>query len=107
MGDKEERLRSVHDRGGWSTDEPIDQSEHPKADWELQTHGLLVLLMEKGLINSDELRRCIELLPLDQYESLSYYERWSPAIETLLIEKNLLTADEIDAKVRVHEGLGK
>ena len=58
-------------------------------------------------MNSDEVRRSMESLPLGQYESLSYYERWSPAIETLLIEKNLLTADEIDAKVRALEGWGK
>ena len=107
IGDREERLRSAHDRGGWPTDGPIDQSEHPIADWEWQTHDLLILLMEKGLMNSDEVRRSMESLPLGQYESLSYYERWSPAIETLLIEKNLLTVDEIDAKVRALEGWGK
>ena len=96
-------MRKAHDRGGWPTDEPIDQSEHPLADWEWQTHDLLDLLLEKELINVDEVRRGIELLPPSQYESLSYYELWSAAAETLLIEKNLLTVDEIDAKVRALE----
>ena len=35
------------------------------------------------------------------YEALSYYEKWTAALEILLIEKGILTADEIDAKTAV------
>ena len=46
-----------------------------------------------------ELRRAIESLAPDAYEKLSYYERWITAIETLLVEKGILTREEIDRKV--------
>ena len=35
---------------------------------------------------------------MEQYETLSYYERWIAATEALLIEKGILTQEEIDAK---------
>ena len=93
-------MPAVHDRGGWPNDEPIDRTEHEHAYWERSTHALRVALGDMRFIGTDELRRSIESLPVDEYETLSYYERWSASIETLLVEKNVLTKDEIDAKVR-------
>jgi len=49
-------------------------------------------------IAHEEMRRAIESLPPEQYEALSYYEKWTAALEILLIEKGILTAAEIDAK---------
>ena len=89
-----------HDRGGWPTNEPIDQIEHEHAYWERSTHALEVALGDMRFLGTDELRRCIESLPAAEYETLSYYERWSASLEKLLVEKNILTEDEIDAKVR-------
>ena len=96
-------MPEAHDRGGWPTDEPIDQSEHQWMDWERQASALLGVLSRKGLMNVDELRRGIESIPDDQYESLSYFERWSASVETILVEKNVLTTKEIDAKVKAIE----
>ncbi|MCH8063024.1 MAG: nitrile hydratase subunit beta [Chloroflexi bacterium] len=92
-------MPQVHDRGGWPTDGPIDRSEHEYLDWERKTHALVEVLREQGVIYTDELRRGIESLPPEQYETLSYYERWSASVELLLLEKNILTKGEIDAKV--------
>ena len=39
-----------------------------------------------------------ESLPPDVYESLKYYERWAAGAEIILIEKGILTREEIDAK---------
>jgi hypothetical protein len=89
-----------HDRGGWPTDEPIEKEEHQWLDWERQTAVLPNLLKSKGIMVTDELRRGIESLPPDEYESLSYFERWSASLELLLTEKGYLTTEEIDAKVR-------
>lgn len=100
-------MPQVHDRGGWPTDDPIDRSELEYLDWERKTHALVEVLREQGVIYTDELRRGIESLPPEQYETLSYYERWSASVELLLLEKNILTKDEIDAKVeRLEEGWG-
>ena len=93
-------MPAVHDRGGWPNDEPIDRTEHEHAYWERSTHALRVALGDMHFLGTDELRRCIESLPRDEYERLSYYERWSASLEKLLVEKNILTEEEIDAKVR-------
>ena len=93
-------MPGVHDRGGWPDAGPINKSEHDLSMWEKRTDALLVLLSSpnKQLIRVDELRRAIESLPPDAYEKLSYYERWITAIETLLLEKGVLTKEEIDRK---------
>jgi hypothetical protein len=90
----------VHDRGGWPGAGPINKAEHDLSMWEKRTDALLVLLTspEKRVIRVDELRRAIESLEPGQYERLSYYERWITAIEALLIEKGILSREEIDRK---------
>ena len=92
-------MPKVHDRGGWPNDDPIDRSEHIMAEWERRVDSLNSVLGEKGLKNTDQLRRAIESLTQDQYESLSYYEKWTVAMETLLVEQGVMTTDEIDQKM--------
>ena len=91
-------MSGVHDMGGRPNDNPIEQAEHTFADWERRTHALVGVLREKRLINTDELRRGIESIPAQEYKSLSYYERWSASLETLLVEKGVLTAEEIERR---------
>ena len=91
-------MSAVHDMGGRPNDDPIDRSEHILMDWERRTNALVGVLRERRLINTDELRRGIEEIPPREYESLTYYERWSASLERLLVEKGLLTTDEIDAR---------
>ena len=91
-------MGAVHDMGGRPNDDPIERAEHTFADWERRTHALVGVLREKRLINTDELRRGIEAIPAHEYEGLSYYERWSASVETLLVEKGVLTAGEIDSR---------
>jgi hypothetical protein len=90
----------IHDRGGWPGAGPINKAEHDLSMWEKRTDALLMLLASpaRRMIRVDELRRVIESLPPDAYEKLSYYERWTSAIEALLIEKGVLTKEEIDRK---------
>ncbi len=89
----------VHDRGGWPTQEPIDRTEHRMEEWERRVDALNSVLGEKGLKNTDQLRRAIESLTKEQYESLSYYEKWTAAMEALLVEQGIMTTDEIDRKM--------
>lgn len=47
----------------------------------------------------DELRRVIESIPPSYYYSYSYYERWLVAIRELLIEKEVLSLGELQARI--------
>jgi nitrile hydratase subunit beta len=91
--------RAVHDRGEWPTDEPIDRREHELADWEVLMDALALSLSARGLMNVDEMRRGIESMEPAAYENASYYERWLFAAETILEEKGVLAAGELDARV--------
>ena len=97
-------MRHVHDRGGWPDAGPVERAEHDYAMWEKRTDAMLrILTRDRHIIRVDELRRAIESIPPKDYETMSYYERWITAIETLIIEKGLLTRDEIDRRVETIE----
>ena len=91
--------RGVHDRGGLTTDEPIDRSEHTLEDWEVLTDALVGALARRGLMNVDELRRGIESMPPAEYERAGYYERWLFSLETILTEKGVLAPGELEARL--------
>ena len=92
-------MPKVHDRGGWPNDDPIDQDEHELEEWERKVDALSGVLGDLGLKSSDQLRRAIETQDLATYESLAYYEKWTAAMEILLVEQGVMTTEEIDAKV--------
>jgi hypothetical protein len=87
----------VHDLGG-SPGGPVDKSQHEVEDWERLADAITIVLDIKGIKTTDEHRRAQESLPPEEYERLSYYERWVAATETLLIEKRILTREEIDER---------
>jgi nitrile hydratase len=89
----------AHDLGGRSDAGPIDRTEHQLADWEVLSDSLSLVMGAKGLRTTDESRRAREDMPPELYEQLSYYEKWSYSAEALLIEKGVLTREEIDRKV--------
>lgn len=86
-------MSAVHDLGG-SPGGPVDRSQHQVEDWERLADAVTVALDRKGIKTTDEHRRAIE--NLDNYRELSYYERWVAATEALLVEKGILTLEEID-----------
>ena len=88
-------MTGVHDLGG-SPGGPIDRSQHEVEDWERLADAVNAALGGKGLQTTDELRRAIE--SLENYKELGYYERWTAATELLLIEKGILTREEIDER---------
>ena len=92
-------MPKVHDRGGWPTDEPIDMSDHEIMDWEVRANAIRQVLGQKGLMRSDELRRGIESIEPSKYETLGYFERWAESMESLMVEKGILTPEEIDQKM--------
>ena len=87
----------IHDRGGWPDDGSIDTTEHDLAMWEKNLMGFLSVC--PSYFSGDEFRRAIEDIEPTKYEQLSYFERWGVALETLLIQKGVLTLEEIDRKM--------
>jgi len=93
-------LRGHHDMGGLSAG-PVERSEHDYAHWEKRVDALMVLLSapERRLLRVDELRRNIESLGPDAYDTMSYYERWIAAITRVLVERGVLTSDELGRRI--------
>ncbi len=88
-------MTGVHDMGG-SPGSPIDKSQHETEDWERLADAVTIALDIKGIKTTDEHRRAIE--SLENYRELGYYERWVAATEKLLVEKGILTREEIDQR---------
>lgn len=91
-------LRGVHDLGGLPAG-PVARSEHDYALWEKRVDALMVLLSSKQHMRVDELRRNIEGLGAEAYERMSYYERWVHAITQTMIQRGLITIDELGRKM--------
>jgi len=88
-----------HDIGGQMAG-PIDQSEHENAYWEWQIDAMVRLALAKGLISDfAELRDGIEQLSPDDYDQLSYYERWAKSLAYTLVAKGVFTEQQIGDKV--------
>jgi hypothetical protein len=88
-------VAGVHDLGG-SPGGPVDKSQHEVEDWELLADAVTIALDIKGIKTTDEHRRAIE--SLENYRELGYYERWVAATEKLLVEKGILTREEVDER---------
>ena len=90
--------RGIHDMGGLPAG-TVKPTEHDYALWEKRVDALLVLLSKKGLMRVDELRRNIEGLGLDAYDKMSYYERWIYSIAQTLIQRGVISIDELGRKM--------
>jgi nitrile hydratase subunit beta len=64
------------------------------AKWEGIVRGMVDRTAGR-YFNFDEFRRVMERMPADAYLRASYYEKWLYAIETILKEKRVVTADEL------------
>lgn len=77
---------------------PVDTSDHGMKFWEKQANAMRSTLGRKGITRVDELRRAAEELG-ERYAGQAYFERTTSALRTILIEKNLITEDELVAKM--------
>ena len=93
------RARGPHDLGGQDGG-PVDRSEHNLSFWEWRVDAMVRLLFQAGvLVDFAELRRAIEDLGPGAYSELSYYERWAAAVATLVVEKGVISQEELDARI--------
>jgi Nitrile hydratase beta subunit len=92
--------RAAHDVGGLGFG-PIDRHEHDLALWEKRTDAMLILLRDnkRRVLTVDAHRRMIESYGEQEYDRTTYYEKWIRAIRNLLVEQEVLTREEVDAKM--------
>ena len=91
-------MSRMNDVGGMEGFGPVHVTgdEPPfKADWEARVYALASALLAAEVFNLDEFRDAIERMAARDYLAASYYERWFAAISTLLVEKGVATAEEL------------
>ncbi len=93
-------MRSHHDMGG-SPGGTVVRDEHEYEQWENRVDALMALLshQDRQLLKVDELRRNIESLGADAYDRLGYYERWMHSIAQVLIQRGVISIDELGRKL--------
>jgi hypothetical protein len=88
-----------HDLGGQPAG-PIDRTEHEAEPWQNLVTALMYLLRDHcHLAKTDEMRRAIEDMKPEDYRRLGYFDKWAVGISTLVVEKGLMTSDEIRRRV--------
>ena len=92
--------RATHDVGGLDLG-GIDRSEHDLALWEKRTDAMLILLVgaKKKVFAIDALRRVIEDYGEQEYDRTTYYEKWIRAIRNLIVEQEIVTREEVEARM--------
>ena len=96
-------MNGVHELGGVDSNFgpiPIDPDEPFFFDeWEERVFGTTLAVAYAGLLNFDEFRYGIERMPAWQYFAARYYEKWAATLETNMIEKGVLTPEEIEERI--------
>jgi hypothetical protein len=82
-----------------------ERDEHEYERWEKRVDALMMLLSarDRDLMKVDELRRNIESLGPEAYDRMGYYERWMHAIAQTLIQRGVITIDELGRKLAEQE----
>ncbi len=90
--------RRWHDMGGLPAG-PVLPEEHDYALWEKRVDALMVIASSKGWFTVDGLRRALEDMGEEAFETMSYYERWVAAVNQNLIEAGAYTLQELGEKM--------
>ena len=91
-------MNGVHDMGGMQGFGPVvAEPDEPvfHAPWEGRAFALTVLGFSLGAWNVDAWRHQLERTPPADYLRISYYERWLLGLTELLVEKGLVTREEL------------
>jgi len=94
-------MDGIHDLGGRQGFGRVRHSPTARAfhaDWEKRVNALYSLAVKLGIFNMDEYRHAIERMEPRHYLAASYYERSLTSLATLLVEKGLVTRDELERR---------
>jgi len=85
---------------------PIPTEQHDFALWEKRVDALMVLCSGKGLFTVDGLRRVLEDMAPETFDTMTYYERWIASVNQNLIEAGAFTTAELAAKMQAVQDRG-
>jgi nitrile hydratase subunit beta len=96
-------MDGMHDLGGKQGFGPVRYTAGAKAfhaAWEVRANALYAHAVRLGIFNMDEYRHAIERMEPRHYVTASYYERTLTSLATLLVEKGVLTRDELERRAQ-------
>ena len=98
MSGADEAGRRWHDMGGAPAG-PVPGDEHDFALWERRVDALVMLAQAAGLMTVDGLRRVLEDMGAEAFETMTYYERWVASLNQNLLEAGLYTPAELGRRM--------
>lgn len=84
----------------------IPQDGHDFALWEKRVDALMILGSARGHFTVDGLRRALEDMGAEAFETMTYYERWIAAVNQNLVEAGVYSLEELAAKMAEVEARG-
>ena len=96
-------MNGIHDVGGMQTFGPVDPHDdgHPfHADWEGRVFAISLILPAQGVYNLNEFRDRRERIPAPEFLRRSYFDLWLTSMEALVVEKGVVTREELEARAR-------
>ncbi len=90
--------RRWHDMGGQDAG-PVSMDQHDFALWEKRVDALMILGQARGHFTVDGLRRVLEDMGEQAFDSMSYYERWIAAIIQNLVEAGVYSLEELGQRM--------
>ena len=97
-------MAAHHDVGGRPGGGAIERTQHPFAPWEVRVDAIMMVLTDPNraggpLMTVDELRRGVESLTPEEYDSLGYYQRWLRSLVAIMVEKGAVDPAALERRV--------
>ncbi len=90
-------MDGIHDMGGMHGfgRVPVEAEEVFTHGWQKRAFALAETIAWAAPFNSDQHRHAIERIPPADYLSIDYFDKWTRACQTLLLEAGLVDVDEL------------
>ena len=96
-------MDGMHDLGGRQGFGAVRYTPDARAfheAWEVRVNSLYAFAVRRGIFNMDEYRHAIERMEPRHYLTASYYERSLTGLATLLVEKGIVTREELERRAQ-------
>ena len=90
--------RMHHDMGGLPAGK-VELPGHEYGEWDRRVDAIVQVASRRLGIRVDERRKNIEALPPQAYDAMSYYEKWLVSITQTLIQRGVITTEELGRKM--------